>query len=149
MKAKCCDVHLSETEVQELLTEHKISRTKIKTQILLILSRSKEPLPATAIYQKIGPKNCDISSIWRGLKQFHEKGLVSEVNLGEDFFRYELKNPNEDRHHHHHHVRCRSCGEIKYLDRCDLEEFEKMIGKLGFKKLEHSLEFTGLCSRCQ
>lgn len=148
MKGKCCDTHLSEADAQSLLSENGISRTKIKTQILLVLSRSKKPLSATEIYEKIGPKTCDISTVWRGLKQFNEKGLVGEVNLGEGFFRYELRNPQDDHHHHHHHVRCRSCGDIRHLEECDLTAIEKYITKLGYKKLEHSLEFTGLCSKC-
>lgn len=147
MKTKCCNTHLSEKEVLELLTENGISRTKIKTQILLTLAESKEPLSATAIHQEIGQDNCNISTVWRGLKQFHEKGIVSEVNLGEDFFRYELKSLSKDQHHHHH-VRCRNCGAIRHLEECDISEIERKISKLGFKDLEHSLEFTGLCSKC-
>ncbi len=147
MKNNCCDTHLTEDEIQDLLSGHGISRTKIKTQILLTLSKSKEPLSATAIHQLIGQENCNISTVWRGLKQFHERGIVSEVNLGEDFFRYELKNLGSNEHHHHH-VRCRICGVIQHLEECDLSEIERKISKLGFNKLEHSLEFTGLCSKC-
>lgn len=148
MKTKCCETNLSEEEVQDILIEHGISRTKIKIQILLTLDEAAEPLSATAIHQKIGPQNCNISTVWRGLKQFHEKGIVSEVNLGEDFFRYELKNLSTEHQHHHHHVRCRVCGAIRHLDECDLSDIERKISKLGFNKLEHSLEFTGLCSKC-
>lgn len=147
MKTKCCDTHLSEDQAQSLLSENGISRTKIKTHILLLLSKNKRPLSATEIYQKIGANNCDISSVWRTLKKFHEKGLTREINLGEDFFRYELIDQTEN-HHHHHHVRCRDCGDIKYLEECDLSVFEKMISKLGFKNMEHYLEFTGICSKC-
>jgi Fur family ferric uptake transcriptional regulator len=148
MKTKCCDSHLSEEEAQDLLSQNGISRTKIKTSILLLLSKSKKPLSASEIYQKIGPKNCDISSIWRTLKQFQEKGITREFNLGEDFFRYELKDSHVEQDHHHHHVRCRDCGDIKQLEECDLSAFEKMFSKLGFKKMEHYLEFTGICSKC-
>jgi Fur family transcriptional regulator, ferric uptake regulator len=148
MKTKCCAIHLSEEQAQILLSERGISRTKIKTQILLLLSKSKAPLPASEIYQQLGANNCDISSVWRTLKQFNEKGLTREINLGEDFFRYELKDLTENHDHHHHHVRCRNCGDIKLLDKCDLSVFDKMISKLGFKKMEHYLEFTGICSKC-
>jgi Fur family ferric uptake transcriptional regulator len=148
MKTKCCHTHLSDREAQDLLSQNGISRTKIKTSILLVLSKSKSPLSAPEIHQKIGQKSCDISSIWRTLKQFHEKGIAREVNLGEDFFRYELKHSQDEQDHHHHHVRCRACGDIKQLEECDLKIFEKKISKLGFKNMEHSLEFTGICSKC-
>jgi Fur family transcriptional regulator, ferric uptake regulator len=148
MKKDCCDTHLTENQAHLLLSEKGISRTKLKTQILLMLSKNKQPMSATEIYQKIGAKSCDISSVWRTLKQFHEKGLSREINLGEDFFRYELKDLSDDHDHHHHHVRCRDCGGIKNLEQCDLTAFEKMVSKLGFKKMEHYLEFTGICSKC-
>lgn len=148
MKNNCCDSHLSEEVVQDLLSDNGISRTKIKTSILLLLSKSKKPLSANEVYKKIGPNSCDISSVWRSLKQFHEKGIIREINLGEDFFRYELINTQDDREHHHHHVRCRSCGDIRQLENCDLSLFEKMVSRLGFRNLEHFLEFTGICSKC-
>jgi Fur family ferric uptake transcriptional regulator len=147
MKDKCCDTNISEKEAKELLAEHGISRTKIKTKILLLLSKAEKPISASELYKKFGQKNCDISTIFRALSQFKEKSLVNELNLGEDFFRYEISNIT-GHDHHHHHVRCRDCGDIKYLDKCDLSVFEKMISKLGFKNMEHYLEFTGICSKC-
>jgi len=86
---------------------------------------------------------------------FGQKGTAStfitrDFNIGEDFFRYEIKDSHDeqDHHHHHHHVRYRDCGDIKQLEECDLSAFEKMFLKLGFKKMEHYLEFTGICSKC-
>jgi Fe2+ or Zn2+ uptake regulation protein len=148
MSARCCNTHFSEDEIKALLAEKGISRTKLKILMVHLLSQSKQPLSANEIFQKIGAKNCNISSVFRTLNQFHEKSLIREINLGEDFFRYELIDPNEDHSHHHHHVRCRDCGEIKFLERCDLTAFEKIIGKMGFKQMEHYLEFTGICSKC-
>lgn len=147
MSESCCDTKISENAAKELLSTHGLSRTKIKTQILLILSKSKKPLSANELFDLIGAKNCNISTIFRSLSQFQEKGLTREINLGEDFSRFELIDLH-DHTHHHHHVRCRGCGDIKYLEECDLSAFEKMISKLGFKKMEHYLEFTGICSKC-
>jgi len=148
MKTKCCDTHLNENEIKDLLVENGISRTKIKTQIIDLLSKSKKPLSANELYQKIGASSCNISSVFRTLTQFQEKGLIREINLGEDFFRFELINQQENDDHHHHHVRCRDCGDIKFIEQCDLSLFEKVISKLGFKNMEHYLEFTGICSKC-
>lgn len=148
MSKKCCSKHISEDEVKIILSERGISRTKIKTKIIQLLSTSKKPFSASEIHQEIGPKSCNISTVFRALKKFNEKEIVREINLGEDFFRYELINPNEDHSHHHHHVRCRGCGDIKFLDKCDISIFEKSLRKMGFTKMEHYLEFTGICSKC-
>jgi Fur family ferric uptake transcriptional regulator len=147
MKHNCCDTNISEDTAKELLVENGLSRTKVKTKVLLLLSKSEKPLSAKELYKKLGRVKCDISTIFRTLSQFKEKGIVTELNLGEEFFRYEFNNIDGG-DHHHHHVRCRDCGDIKYLDECDLSVFEKMISRLGYKDMEHSLEFTGVCSNC-
>lgn len=147
MKDKCCDTKLTLKGTKELLAKYGINKTKVKTDILLCLSKADKPLSANDIHSLIGINNCNISTVFRTINQFKEKGLANEVNLGEDFFRYEMANL-EDGDHHHHHIRCRECGDIQYLEKCDLSSFEKSISKLGFKKTEHFLEFTGICSRC-
>ena len=112
------------------------------------LSRAHSPLSVAEIHQGLGDESCDISTVFRTITQFKEKGLVRELSLGESFFRYEIVDPKQKISHHHHHVRCRNCGEIKLIEKCDLSVFEKSISKLGYSNMEHFLEFTGVCSKC-
>jgi Fur family ferric uptake transcriptional regulator len=147
MGKHCCDTKLDIEKAKQLLTANRVNRTKVKVSVLISLSKAETPLSVAEIYAKLGDGSCDISTVFRTVGQFKDKGLVRELNLGEGFFRYELI--SQDAHsHHHHHVRCRDCGEIKHLDDCDLSPFEKMIERLGYKNLEHHLEFTGVCSKC-
>lgn len=148
MKKKCCDTNLNADKAREVLVHNGLNRTKVKVSILQELSKSQKPLSVTDIHHQIGDDTCDVSTVFRTIAQFKEKGIVRELNLGEDFFRYEMINHDHDHSHHHHHVRCRSCGDIKLIEKCDLSILEKMISKLGFKNIEHYLEFTGLCSKC-
>ena len=146
MANKCCHSPLSEENAKDILSENGINKTKGKIQILQEISRSHKPLSVTEIHDKL-EERCDVSTVFRTITQFKEKNLIREVNLDEGFFRYEMASPEKD-HHHHHHVRCRKCGDIKNIEKCDLAAFEKAIAKLGFKDMEHRLEFTGLCSKC-
>jgi Fe2+/Zn2+ uptake regulation proteins len=123
-----------------------MNRTKLKIDILLKLSISSRPLSINDLHQALDFK-CDISTIFRTISQFKDKNLVSEINLEEGFYRYELSLQKKTLSHHHH-IRCRVCGEIRNLESCDLSSFEKSIKKLGFTQMEHRLEFSGLCSRC-
>jgi Fur family ferric uptake transcriptional regulator len=148
MKIKCCNSSLDENKAKELLTNNGLNRTKMKVSILVELSRAKTPLSAAEIHQELGDESCNKSTVFRTINQFKDKGLVREINLGEDFNRYEIINPDHEHSHHHHHVRCRECGDIKLIEKCDLSPFEKMISKLGYKEMEHYLEFTGICSKC-
>lgn len=148
MDKKCCHSPLSEISAKDLLTQNGLNRTKGKIQILQEISKSEKPLSVTEIHSRM-KESCDVSTIFRTLTQFKEKNLVQEVNLDEGFVRYEMASGGDhDHHHHHHHVRCRICGDIKNIEKCDLGPFEKAIAKLGFKDMEHRLEFTGICSKC-
>lgn len=147
MKKASCHHSLSELEAKEILRGHGINRTKVKLSTLTALATSHSPLSIADIHEEIGSQSCDISTVFRTITQFKSKGLVRELNIGEDFCRYEFIKPGHD-HHHHHHVRCRSCGDIQALAECDLAIFEKSISRLGFTQLEHNLEFVGTCKKC-
>lgn len=146
MEKKCSHSPLTEKSASEILTECGINRTKGKIRILQIISKAETPLSVLEIHTKL-KESCDLSTVFRTITQFKEKKLIQEINLDEGFCRYELSG-TDDHHHHHHHIRCRSCGEIKNLEHCDLSQFEKAIKKLGFSEMEHKLEFSGLCSKC-
>jgi Fur family ferric uptake transcriptional regulator len=145
MGSKCCHSSLSEQNIKDLLTDLGLNKTKLKVEILHIISKSKIPISVHEIHSELSDK-CDISSVFRSISQFKEKKLISEVNLDEGFLRYELTSLKKN--HHHHHILCRQCGEIKNLEECDLDIFEKALSKLGYTQMEHRLEFTGLCSKC-
>jgi Fur family ferric uptake transcriptional regulator len=142
-----CKHTITEEAARELLADKGINRTRTKLDILTTLSKAHGPLSVAEIHERIGSDSCDISTVFRTMTQFTEKELVRELNLGEDFFRYEVVSP-EDKHHHHHHVRCRNCGSIKALETCDLTPIEKIVSKLGFSDLKHVLEFSGICAKC-
>lgn len=150
MDKKCCHSPLTETAARDILAENGLNRTKGKIKILQEISRSHKPLSVVEIHSRM-KESCDVSTIFRTLTQFKEKNLIQEVNLDEGFFRYEMNHASENQHtpHHHHHVRCRNCGDIKNIEHCDLAPFEKAIAKLGFKDMEHRLEFSGICSKCR
>ncbi|MFP5384866.1 MAG: Fur family transcriptional regulator [Bacteriovoracia bacterium] len=148
MTKKCCHVTLNEEAVRDVLSKKGINRTKVKVSILLEISQAKKPLSVNDIHSKL-KESCDVSTVFRTVSQFKEKGLVHEVNLEEGFYRYEMASDlNERSDHHHHHVRCRVCGDIRQIEHCDLAAFEKAIQKLGFTEMEHRLEFSGVCSKC-
>lgn len=146
MKKNLCHHSLKPEQAAELLRDNGISRTKAKLAMLEILALSHTPLSVADVHGELGVNTCDVSTVFRTMTQFKEKGLVRELNIGEDFYRYEFVNPEHD--HHHHHVRCRVCGDIQALKECDLEIFEKDLRKLGFTELQHNLEFVGTCKRC-
>lgn len=145
MEHKNCHSPLSEEHIKELLSENGINKTKGKIKILQIISEASRPISVQEIHTEM-QASCDLSTIFRTVTQFKDKEIIKEVNLEEGFLRYEINHHDHDEHHHH--VLCRICGDIRNIEECDLALFEKSIEKLGFKLMEHRLEFTGVCSKC-
>ena len=148
MDKNSCQHHINETQAKEILGENGLNRTKVKTKVLLEISKANKPISVAEIHARFKNFDCDISTIFRTITQFKEKNIIQEVNLGEGFFRYEILHNHKDHGHHHHHIRCRNCGDIKPIENCDISIFEKMISKLGYTQTEHHLEFIGLCPKC-
>ena len=145
MTKSCGHSELSDQAAGKILSEKGLKKTQGKIKILQQISLSHKPLSAQEIHSKL-KESCDVSTIFRTLTQFKEKSLIKEVNLDEGFLRYEM-GPSEESHHHHH-VRCRKCGDIKNIEKCNMNSFNKAIMELGFSQMEHRLEFTGICSKC-
>lgn len=146
MEHKHCHSPLSEDTIKKIFSDKGINRTKGKIRILQVISEAKRPISVQEIHS-VMKASCDVSTIFRTVTQLKEKNIIKEVNLEEGFLRYELGHSGHE-DHHHHHVMCRICGDIKNIEECDLEQFEKAISKMGYKLMEHRLEFTGVCSKC-
>lgn len=88
----------------------------------------------------------DKTTVYREIAFLKTLEMVREIQFGEGQQRYELT--PEDHHHHIVCVRCRRVDDIVLEN--DLDTAEKEIARLkSFRVMSHSLEFFGLCSRCQ
>lgn len=137
---KCCDNNPK--DVENLLKEAGFNLTAAKVKILTLFVKSKRPLSSTDLLKQLPEFN--ESTIFRNLNQLKEKRLLTEMDLGEGFKRFELT-PKD---HHHHHIKCNNCGKIDIVNTCKLDAFTKELKKLGYTHISHKLEFFGLCSAC-
>ena len=86
------------------------------------------------------------TTIYREINLLKEEGLILEIQLNEKNKRYELASKK-----HHHHIVCVNCNKIEdVVLENDLKDQEKKISKnKKFKIINHSLEFFGICDKCQ
>ncbi len=85
----------------------------------------------------------DRVTAFRLLNTFTDAGLIKKIEFGEGKARYELN--KED----HHHLICRKCGTVRDVS-CGIDGLIKEIQNQNKFLIEkHSLEFFGLCKRCQ
>jgi len=111
--------------------------------VLQALEKASSPLSPEQILAKVGSEVCDRATIYRILESLGEAGLVQRVILAGKT----LYLPEESSHHHHHIV-CRKCRSTVCLDECLISALEKKAKQLGFHDIRHSLQLTGLCSKC-
>lgn len=123
--------------------------TRTRQAVLALLERTRQPLSATEILERLHQENIsiDIVTVYRTLHVLRELGLVLQLDLHhEGLSRYELKKGRQ----HHHHIRCHTCGNIVDLLLCPLKKVTKLIEQeTQFIVDDHLLEFTGLCPECQ
>jgi len=86
------------------------------------------------------------TTIYRELSFLKEQNIVRELQFGDNTKRYEIMPDN-----HHHHIVCVNCEKIEDVElKRDLDREEKVIAQnKNFKVLHHSLEFFGICGKCQ
>ena len=123
--------------------------TRTRRAVLGVLGRTQMPLTATELYTQLRQDevSIDLVTVYRTLTVLKDLGFVSQLELHkEGQFRYEIQEGRE----HHHHIRCQVCGMIVDLLLCPLKRLTAVIEKkTRFVVSAHSLEFSGLCPKCQ
>lgn len=86
----------------------------------------------------------DYSSVFRSLVWLEGEGLAQRVDLGDGKARYEAAGS------HHEHVQCESCGTVRVVPDCIVEDATGDIERsTGFRLQTHRLVLTGVCPDCQ
>lgn len=130
-----------------------IKWTKQRKDIFEVLRLATKPLSAHDIYQEIlkdtaiDKSNFAISTVYRSLAIFEEKGLVEKsILLGSDTAVYELTEGK-----HKHYAVCLSCHKLVPLKHCPFEhvKHDHMESEDGdFVVTGHKLELYGYCKEC-
>jgi len=124
--------------------------TPIRLAILkTFLRRPEHLLSAQEVLKQLkvlkpSPKTCDLVTVYRALEGFEKSGILASTDLGDGVKRFELAHEN----HHHHHIICNDCKSIQVIDECVVKPIESIIAKLGYTKISHRLEFSGVCTGC-
>ncbi len=116
--------------------------------ILDLVIKNNKPLSYFDLQKLLSKKKLLVNktTVYRELKFLKEQKVIKELQFNDGIKYYEIT-PKE----HHHHIVCNECETIDHIElKKDLEETEKQIAKNNnFKVFDHSLEFYGLCQKCQ
>lgn len=131
----------------EVLKQVGLRVTKGRVSILEFLEQVKEPVDVSSILKFLKSKKikADPATVFRIMNVFTKKGIALQVQFQDGKARYELASKGD-----HHHLICEKCESIEDITGCTISVLEKKIEeKKKFLVKSHSLEFFGICSRCQ
>lgn len=122
---------------ESILRKHNLSVTRQRKAILDLLVQAKHPMTIEDI--RMQTKDIDVSTLYRALTLFVQKGIVYQTDFQRGVAYFEFQE------HHHHHISCSACGKQKAVDLCvDLKDKVPE----GFSLTHHVFELFGLCNDC-
>lgn len=119
--------------------------TKPRLAVLAFLSTQKRPVSLQRIASHL--KDTNLTTVYRMIETFLEKGILRGCDVGHGHMDYELAALP-----HHHHVICTSCGLIEEVEECSGDERlhkETLRASKSFSAIiDHQSTFYGQCKSC-
>ncbi|MBC5795970.1 transcriptional repressor [Sphaerospermopsis sp. LEGE 00249] len=124
----------------------KAIRTRSQERILNLLKNIKQGISAQDIYIEL--RNCSqsmgLATVYRSLEALKLEGKVQVRTLSNGEALYSLTQQDK------HHLTCLQCGLSIPIHQCPVHELENELQTSHkFKVFYHTLEFFGLCNKCQ
>ena len=122
--------------------------TPARIAILGALKDCSGPVSHQELTTKLDELGLDKSTIFRGLQDLTEVGLLRRLELGDHVWRYELSldaeaSADRQTEHLHPHLLCVECGSIRCLNQDDVKiQLSPRLGKIVDVLLK------GHCSQC-
>lgn len=124
----------------------KAERTRSQERILNLLKTMNRAISAQDIYVELrnSNQNMGLATVYRALEALKLEGVVQVRTLASSESLYSLAQQDK------HHLTCLQCGISIPVNQCPVHELEtKLHSSHQFKIFYHTLEFFGLCNRCQ
>ncbi len=124
----------------------KTQRTRSQERIMQVLKTLKKAISAQDLYIELRKRNQNmgLATVYRSLEALKLQGEVQVRTLpnGESLY--------GSIHRDQHHLTCVNCGTSIAIAECPVHQLEKQLEQSHhFKVYYHTLEFFGLCDRCQ
>ncbi len=139
-------VRQKERQFDALCRQHGLSQTLQRRTILAALARRTDHPTADQLYEELHPQFGGLSrtTVYRVLETFVRIGLARRITSPEAKARFDADTSR------HHHFICLECGRVSDVHDPRLDQFElppPLAG--GFRYLDYSITFSGICLHCQ
>lgn len=137
-----------------LLRDHSLKATHPRIKILETLDAARSPLTVSAIHQRLthfqidasNKRAIDLATVYRSANKLADAGLLSRLELGDEFTRFEFVQAGN---RHHHHIICTGCGKVSEIAVCNLDALLDTICRTtGYSNIDHEVIFRGQCAAC-
>jgi Fur family ferric uptake transcriptional regulator len=124
----------------------KAQRTRSQERILQLLKNVKGSISAQDLYIQLrkSNQNMGLATVYRSLEALKLQGEIQVRTLpnGESVY--------SSIHQDQHHLTCVNCGISIPITECPVHDLEHQLEQShNFKVYYHTLEFFGVCDRCQ
>ena len=129
-----------------LFREKNLKLTPQRYAIYKYLLSTKSHPSAEMIFEKITVDypTMSLATVYKTVKTLSEIGLIQELNVGEDNFRFDANVSN------HPHIVCLSCGKVDDIENVDFNFLNKEAEEhTDYIIKHHQLYFYGFCSKCK
>ncbi len=124
----------------------KSHRTRSQDRILDLLKQINRPISAQDLYLELrnSKQEMGLATVYRSLEALKLEGVVQGRTLASGESLYSSVKKDQ------HHLTCLNCGKSTPIDECPVHTLESQLqDSHAFKVYYHTLEFFGLCDRCQ
>lgn len=134
-------------ELTAILKAHQLKVTPQRLSIFKMLRNTKVHPSAETIYNSLREEHptMSLATVYKTLDSFVQHGLIQQLNLGEDSYRYDADIEP------HLHIQCVHCKEVvdMPLPTHVTSLRQEVETTSGFKLTGEQLYFYGLCPKCQ
>ncbi|QDZ40223.1 transcriptional repressor [Euhalothece natronophila Z-M001] len=124
----------------------KAQRNRSQQRIIKLLYEVNKPLSAQEIYMELRQRNqaLGLATVYRALDSLKLEGAVQARTLPTGESLYESIERDQ------HYLTCLNCGASVPIKECPVHQLEEQLETSHkFQVFYHSLEFFGLCAKCQ
>jgi Fur family ferric uptake transcriptional regulator len=136
----------SAADAKAILRGAKLRGTAARIAVIQCLARERFPLTHAEVTERLSEFGFDQSTIFRGLTELSDAGLLARLDLGDGIRRFELLHDDHSGISAHPHFLCIDCGQIQ----CLADFTFQLTPKRGATKLGNVTEVLvkGHCAAC-
>lgn len=116
------EVKLDLASIKEAIRKAGLRATPARMSILKGLRSSSSPVTHAAMSEILEPLGIDKATVFRGLNDLTNAGLLRRTEVGDHVWRFEALDPNAPHSDDHPHFLCVDCGAVKCLENVKLTQ---------------------------